>query len=117
MIFGKLLVANRGEIATRFRRAAAGLAIPTVAIHPADDTTSPHPRMADEAYQLPGRGAAAYLDGRAIIAAATATGRDALHPGYGFLAENVDLAEMCAEGGQETADGGCVVIQARARRQ
>ncbi len=95
----KLLVANRGEIAVRIMRTAADLGIPTVAIHPADDAGSLHASSATESVELPGEGPRAYLDVDAVIGAATATGCDALHPGYGFLAENADLAEACAAAG------------------
>ncbi|MDX2156902.1 MAG: carboxyl transferase domain-containing protein [Hyphomicrobiaceae bacterium] len=99
MIKGKLLVANRGEIAIRICRAAAELDLPTVAVHPADDACSLHTRKADEARQIPGRGVAAYLDSAAIIAAALETGATAIHPGYGFLSENAQFARQCAEAG------------------
>ena len=95
----KLLVANRGEIAIRIMRAAAELGMPTVAVAPADDAGSLHTGKADEAVTLDGRGAAAYLDIDQIVAAAVDTGCDALHPGYGFLAENAELARRCAEAG------------------
>ncbi|GGC91531.1 carboxyl transferase domain-containing protein [Chelatococcus reniformis] len=95
----KLLIANRGEIAIRIARAAGELRIPTVAVYTADDELSLHTRKADEAHALAGRGARGYLDVAAIIAAAKATGCDGLHPGYGFLSENVALAEACAENG------------------
>ena len=97
MSFRKLLIANRGEIAIRIARAAADSGIATVAIHPADDALSLHLRAADEAHAIPGRGARAYLDIESVIAAAKATGCDALHPGYGFLSENSALARHCAE--------------------
>ena len=99
MPFRKLLIANRGEIAIRIARAAAESGLTTVAIHPADDAASLHVRIADHAEQIPGRGARAYLDIEAVIAAAKAAGCDALHPGYGFLSENADLARRCAEEG------------------
>ncbi len=99
MPFHKLLIANRGEIAIRIARAAGESGLATVAIHSADDALSLHVRAADEAYQIPGRGARAYLDIEAVIAAAKATGCDALHPGYGFLSENAALARRCAEEG------------------
>jgi len=99
MITGKLLVANRGEIATRIFRAAAELGLKTVAVHPADDAASLHTRKADEAVELPGRGAAAYLDGAAVIAAAKEAGAVAIHPGYGFLSENAAFARQCGESG------------------
>src|SRR5262245_57367118 len=99
MPFNKLLIANRGEIAIRIARAADEAGLASVAIHPADDAASLHVRTADEAHEIPGRGARAYLDIEAVIAAAKATGCDALHPGYGFLSENVALARRCAEEG------------------
>ena len=99
MITGKLLVANRGEIAVRICRAAAELDLKTVAIYPADDEASLHTRKADEACLLPGRGVAAYLDGDAIIKAALDAGATAIHPGYGFLSENAAFAEACAAAG------------------
>jgi acetyl/propionyl-CoA carboxylase alpha subunit/acetyl-CoA carboxylase carboxyltransferase component len=96
MPFRKLLIANRGEIAIRIARAAADAGLATVAIYPADDAHSLHVRIADEAREIPGRGARAYLDIEGMIAAAKASGCDALHPGYGFLSENADLAQRCA---------------------
>lgn len=99
MSFQKLLIANRGEIAIRIARAAAECDLRTVAIYPADDAASLHVRTADESHEIPGRGARAYLDIEAVIAAARATGCDALHPGYGFLSENAALARRCAEEG------------------
>jgi acetyl/propionyl-CoA carboxylase alpha subunit/acetyl-CoA carboxylase carboxyltransferase component len=95
----KLLIANRGEIAIRIARAAADMGLPTVAVHSEDDARSLHLRVADECRSLPGQGAAAYLQAEAVIAAATASGCDAIHPGYGFLAERGDFARMCAAAG------------------
>jgi pyruvate carboxylase len=99
MSFQKLLIANRGEIAIRIARAAGEAGLATVAIYPADDALSLHVRTADASHEIPGRGARAYLDIEAVIAAAKATGCDALHPGYGFLSENSALARRCAEEG------------------
>src|SRR5450759_55203 len=97
MAFHRLLIANRGEIAIRIARAAGETGLAAVAIHPADDALSLHVRAADEAREIPGQGARAYLDIEAVIVAAKATGCDALHPGYGFLSENSTLARRCAE--------------------
>ena len=99
MAISCLLVANRGEIAIRIARAAAGLSIRTVAIFAEDDATSLHTRVADEAVALAGSGAQAYLDIDAIIAAAVDAGCDAIHPGYGFLAERADFARACSDAG------------------
>ena len=95
----KLLVSNRGEIAIRIMRAAAELGIPTVSVAPKDDAGSLHTGKADAAVTLPGTGAAAYLDIEQIIKVAIETGCDAIHPGYGFLAENADLARHCESAG------------------
>jgi acetyl/propionyl-CoA carboxylase alpha subunit/acetyl-CoA carboxylase carboxyltransferase component len=99
MPFRKLLIANRGEIAIRIARAGGESGLATVAIHPTDDALSLHVRAADESCEIPGRGARAYLDIEAVIAAARAMACDALHPGYGFLSENALLARRCAEEG------------------
>jgi acetyl/propionyl-CoA carboxylase alpha subunit/acetyl-CoA carboxylase carboxyltransferase component len=99
MSFKKLLIANRGEIAIRIARAAADAGIATVAIHPADDALSLHVRAADEAVEIPGRGARAYLDIDAVVTAAKGAACDAVHPGYGFLSENAAFAKACADAG------------------
>lgn len=99
MALKKLLVANRGEIAIRIIRGAAELGLGTVAVYSTDDKESLHTRSADEARDLDADGAPAYLDIDRIIAAATASGCDAIHPGYGFLSENPEFARRCeAEG-------------------
>jgi acetyl/propionyl-CoA carboxylase alpha subunit/acetyl-CoA carboxylase carboxyltransferase component len=95
----KLLIANRGEIAVRIMRAAAELAIQTVAVHPEDDANALHTKRADEACLLKGVGAAAYLDMDQIISIAQATHCDAIHPGYGFLSENAEFAGKCESAG------------------
>src|SRR6516162_10288111 len=95
----KLLIANRGEIAIRIAQAANELGIATAGVHSEDDANSLHVRRVDEAIALEGRGGAAYLDIAGVVAAARQAGCDALHPGYGFLAENAAFAEACAEAG------------------
>src|SRR5262245_39115142 len=95
----RLLIANRGEIAIRIARTAADVGIPTVAIYPADDANSLHTRKTDSARAIPGTGVAAYLDIDAIVAAAKEEGCDAVHPGYGFLAENAAFARACHAAG------------------
>ncbi|MDB5973974.1 MAG: biotin carboxylase, partial [Nevskia sp.] len=97
--FKRLLIANRGEIAIRIVRAAAGLDLPSLAVYAEDDASSLHVRQADHAIPLRGRGVPAYLDGEQLIAMARAEGCDALHPGYGFLAENAAFARQCAAAG------------------
>jgi acetyl/propionyl-CoA carboxylase alpha subunit len=97
--FQRLLIANRGEIAIRIARAAADLAIATVAVYSEDDATSLHARRADAAAPLGGRGVAAYLDAEAILRVARERACDAVHPGYGFLSENAAFARACAAAG------------------
>lgn len=99
MGFSRVLIANRGEIAIRIARAAAELGIPSVAVYSEDDAESLHTRKADDAVALKGSGPAAYLDAEQIIAVAKEAGCDAIHPGYGFLAENAAFARRCAEEG------------------
>ena len=99
MTFPALLIANRGEIAIRIARAASDLGIRTVAVHAEDDASSLHNRIADVSHALPGKGARAYLDIDAMLAAAIANDCSAIHPGYGFLSERADFAERCAAAG------------------
>lgn len=95
-MFKKILVANRGEIALRVIRAARELGIETVAIYSQPDANSLHVQLADEAYCIgPARSSNSYLNIPSIISTATLTRVDAIHPGYGFLAENSNFAEMC----------------------
>ena len=96
----KLLIANRGEIACRVIRSARALDIATVAVFSDADARAPFVAEADESVALPGSTAAeTYLRPELIIDAATRTGADAVHPGYGFLSENADFAEACAAAG------------------
>src|SRR5204862_4706767 len=95
----RILVANRGEIAVRIFRAASGLGMETVAVFAEDDAACLHARRADVSIPLRGSGVAAYLDATQIIACARDAGCDAVHPGYGFLAERASFARQCAEAG------------------
>ena len=95
MLFHKVLIANRGEIALRIQRACRELGIPTVAVHSTADEEAMHVRLADESVCIgPPAARDSYLNVAAILSAATITGADAVHPGYGFLSENARFAEM-----------------------
>jgi propionyl-CoA carboxylase alpha chain len=96
----KLLIANRGEIASRIIRTARAMDITTVAVFSDPDAGLPYVLEADESVRLPGSAPGeTYLRGEALIAAAAATGADAVHPGYGFLSENAGFARACAAAG------------------
>ena len=119
-----LLVANRGEIAIRIMRAAGELGIRTVAVHSEDDANNLHTRKADAVRPLDGRGVAPYLDIEQLVAAARQVGCDAVHPGYGFLAESAAFARACKGAGltfvgpsPETLDLFGAKTQARALAQ
>jgi pyruvate carboxylase subunit A len=98
-MFRKLLIANRGEIAVRIIRACAEMGIRSVAIYSDADRYSLHVKKADEAYSLGADPLAGYLNVHRIANLAAATGCDAVHPGYGFLSENPELAEACKRRG------------------
>ena len=99
-MFEKVLIANRGEVALRIHRACREMGIKTVAVHSEADANAMHVRLADEAVCIgPARSTESYLNKSAIISAAIITGADAIHPGYGFLSENADFAEMVEEHG------------------
>jgi acetyl-CoA carboxylase, biotin carboxylase subunit len=101
-LFRRILVANRGEIALRVIRTAQEMGIETVAVYSDADRAALHVRRATHAVHLGGsKPSESYLDIAKIVAAAKATGCDALHPGYGFLSENEDLAEACKQAGVE----------------
>jgi geranyl-CoA carboxylase alpha subunit len=100
MNFSKILIANRGEIACRIMRTARTLGYRTVAVYSDADAEAPHVRLADEAVRIgPAPAVESYRNSAALLAAARASGAQALHPGYGFLSENADFARACVEAG------------------
>lgn len=97
-MFKKVLIANRGEVAVRIIRACREIGIPTVAVYSEADANSLHVSLATEAYCIgPNESAKSYLNIPAIISAALISGADAIHPGYGFMSERADFAEICAK--------------------
>lgn len=98
-MFKKILIANRGEIACRIIQAAKELGIPTVAIYSAVDAKSRHIRLADEAVQTGADPMDTYLNIENIVNLALEVGADAIHPGYGFLAENSEFVKACEDNG------------------
>jgi len=98
-MFKKVLIANRGEVAVRIIRACKELGIKTVAIYSEADVRSLHVKKADEAYLITGDPIRAYLDYVKIVDLAKQVGAEAIHPGYGFLAENADFARYCQRKG------------------
>jgi pyruvate carboxylase subunit A len=98
-VITKILIANRGEIAVRIVRACAEMGIRSVAVYAEADRHGLHVKKADEAYSLGPDTVAGYLNAHRLVNLAVATGCDALHPGYGFLSENAELAEICTRRG------------------
>jgi len=100
IMFKKILIANRGEISCRVTRSAHRLGVRTVAVYSDADATAMHVENADEAVRLgPAPSRESYLCIDKIIAAAKATGAEAIHPGYGFLSENAGFAKACRDAG------------------
>jgi acetyl-CoA carboxylase biotin carboxylase subunit len=99
-VFGKILIANRGEIALRIQRACREMGIRTVVVHSEADTEAKYVKLADESVCIgPAPAASSYLNIPAIISAAEVTDAEAIHPGYGFLSENADFAEKVERSG------------------
>src|SRR5882724_11750950 len=99
-MFSKVLIANRGAIACRIVRTLRKMGIGSVAVYSEADRHSLHVRQADEAVQIgPAPAAQSYLSAASILAAARNCGAGAIHPGYGFLSENADFAQACADQG------------------
>ena len=112
-MISKLLVANRGEIAARVMRSAHAMGIATVAVYSDPDVDAPFVRLANEAVHLPGAAPTdTYLRGDLVVAAAMATGADAVHPGYGFLSERAGFAAAVADAGLAFVGPDAAVIEA-----
>jgi 3-methylcrotonyl-CoA carboxylase alpha subunit len=100
VMFGSVLIANRGEIACRVARTAKRMGMRTIAVYSAPDAHAPHTRLCDEAYLLgPADARESYLSIERLIEVAKRAGAECVHPGYGFLSENADFAEACARAG------------------
>ncbi|MEU4400839.1 biotin carboxylase N-terminal domain-containing protein, partial [Micromonospora orduensis] len=99
-MFETVLIANRGEIALRVLRACKELGVRTAVVYSAADADSPAVRLADQAVRIgPASSRRSYLNAAAIVEAARQVGAQAVHPGYGFLSEDADFAEICADNG------------------
>ena len=111
-MFHRILIANRGEIAVRIIRTCREMEIETVAVYSTADAEALHVKLATRAVCIgPARAADSYLNLPAILTVAVETGCDAIHPGYGFLSENAELADLCAECGLKFIGPGGDVIR------
>ncbi|MBA2519932.1 MAG: acetyl-CoA carboxylase biotin carboxylase subunit, partial [Chloroflexia bacterium] len=111
-MFGRLLIANRAEIAVRITRACRELGIEAVAIYADGEENAPHVRLADDAYRVPSDAVVPYLDIDAIVGVAVRAGAAAVHPGYGFLSEHAEFAEACGAAGLIFVGPGPAAIRA-----
>lgn len=117
-MFSKILIANRGEVAVRVIRACKEMGIDTVAVYSAADADALHVVMADESYCIGGPSASdSYLNMNALLTLAEKTGADAIHPGYGMLAENPAFARMCEECGIVLIGPGAEVMEAMGQKE
>jgi len=110
-VIKKVLIANRGEIAVRIVRACAEMGVKSVAVYTDADRYALHVKKADEAYNLGPETVAGYLSVHRLVNLAAATGCDAIHPGYGFLSENPDLAAGCEKRGIQFIGPSAAVIR------
>lgn len=117
-MFSKILIANRGEVAVRVIRACKEMGIDTVAVYSAADADALHVVMADESYCIGGPSAAdSYLNMNALLTLAEKTGADAIHPGYGMLAENAEFARLCESYGITLIGPGAEVMEAMGQKE
>ena len=117
-MFSKILIANRGEVAVRVIRACKEMGIDTVAVYSAADADALHVVMADESYCIGGPAASdSYLNMHSLLTLAQKTGADAIHPGYGMLAENPEFARLCEASGIVLIGPGAAVMEAMGQKE
>lgn len=117
-MFEKVLVANRGEIAVRIIRALREMGIGSVAVYSEADRTALHTVLADEAVCIgPAKSLDSYANPVAVLSAASVSGADAIHPGYGFLSERADFADLCEEMNIEFIGPSSKVIEVMGNKQ
>ena len=116
-MFSKILIANRGEVAVRVIRACKEMGIDTVAVYSAADADALHVVMADGSYCIGGPAASdSYLNMHSLLTLAQKTGADAIHPGYGMLAENPEFARLCEASGIVLIGPGAAVMEAMGQK-